>query len=88
MTIPSAGIAITSVLRKPNPLGNHTMRAFSKRRFLKTLAGFGATATMSALPFRTVAARPKRIVYLTPGLDLPFWRYLSRAWKPPPRPGL
>ena len=24
---------------------------------------------MSALPFRTVAARPKRIVYLTPGLD-------------------
>ena len=63
------------------------MRAFSKRRFLKTLAGFGATATMSALPFRTVAARPKRIVYLTPGLDLPFWRYLSRAWKPPPRPG-
>ena len=42
---------------------------------------------MSALPFRTVAARPKRIVYLTPGLDLPFWRYPSRAWKPPPRPG-
>ena len=79
MTIPSAGIAITSVLRKPNPLGNHTMRAFSKRRFLKTLAGFGATATMSALPFRTVAARPKRIVYLTPGLDLPFWRYLSKG---------
>ena len=34
---------------------------------------------MSALPFRTVAARPKRIVYLTPGLDLPFWRYLSKG---------
>ena len=73
MTIPSAGIAITSVLRKPNPPFQTPQTPF-----LKTLAGFGATATMSAPPFRTVAARPKRIVYLTPGLDLPFWRYPSR----------
>ena len=42
---------------------------------LKTLSGAGIALAFSAL----VAASAKDIVYLTPGLDLPFWRYLSKG---------
>jgi ribose transport system substrate-binding protein len=42
---------------------------------LKILSGAGIAFAFSAL----VVASAKDIVYLTPGLDLPFWRYLSKG---------
>ncbi|MCB8840507.1 substrate-binding domain-containing protein [Aurantimonas sp. VKM B-3413] len=50
-----------------------------KRNMLKAIAvialatGVGLTGALPA------AAQSKEIVYLTPGLDLPFWRYLSKG---------
>jgi len=40
-----------------------------------------AATTVIATPFvaRSARAAGKEIVYITPGLDLPFWRYLSRG---------
>jgi ribose transport system substrate-binding protein len=51
-----------------------------KRRTLIQLAAGAALAT-GAAPFgiRPSWAAGKDIVYLTPGLDLPFWRYLSKG---------
>jgi ABC-type sugar transport system substrate-binding protein len=49
----------------------------------RTLLGMAALATAAAgLNLTTVTpslAQSKEIVYLTPGLDLPFWRYLSKG---------
>ena len=46
-----------------------------RRTLIQALAG--ATLAMPAI--RTARAASKEIVYLTPGLDLPFWRYLSKG---------
>ena len=47
-----------------------------RRTLLKAVA-----TTALATPFiaRSARAAGKEIVYITPGLDLPFWRYLSRG---------
>ena len=52
-----------------------------KRRILLSLiAGTGLLASLGvAAPTPAAAANSKEIVYLTPGLDLPFWRYLSKG---------
>ncbi len=47
----------------------------NRRSLLQALAG--ATLAMPAI--RPARAAAKEIVYLTPGLDLPFWRYLSKG---------
>lgn len=48
----------------------------------KLVAMIAAAASALALGFGVAApahAQSKEIVYLTPGLDLPFWRYLSKG---------
>jgi ribose transport system substrate-binding protein len=49
----------------------------------RTLLGMAALATAAAGLNLTIVtpslAQSKEIVYLTPGLDLPFWRYLSKG---------
>jgi ABC-type sugar transport system substrate-binding protein len=47
-----------------------------RRSLLKGMAGAGA---LGLLPMSAPRAAEKTIVYLTPGLDLPFWRYLSKG---------
>jgi ribose transport system substrate-binding protein len=51
-----------------------------RRRTFLQMTGAAVLAAGSA-PFGSLAARAqdKTIVYLTPGLDLPFWRYLSKG---------
>jgi len=50
------------------------------RRTLLAFALAGATMlTGTFAAVAPVAAQDKTIVYLTPGLDLPFWRYLSKG---------
>ena len=50
-----------------------------RREFIK-LAGTAALVSGSTpLGFTSANAAGKTIVYLTPGLDLPFWRYLSKG---------
>ncbi len=50
-----------------------------RRSFIQAAAG--ATLATGLVPFGILRARAatKDIVYLTPGLDLPFWRYLSKG---------
>ncbi len=51
-----------------------------QRRTLLKLAAAGAAAAAVQLPFsKTAFAAGKDIVYITPGLDLPFWVYLSKG---------
>src|ERR1700742_1241930 len=47
-----------------------------RRSLLKGLSG---AAAFALLPITAPRAAEKTIVYLTPGLDLPFWRYLSKG---------
>jgi ABC-type sugar transport system substrate-binding protein len=47
-----------------------------RRSLIKGLSG---AAVIGLLPATTPRAAEKTIVYLTPGLDLPFWRYLSKG---------
>ena len=49
----------------------------SRRGLISVVSALAATAIGFAAPAR--AADSKEIVYLTPGLDLPFWRYLSKG---------
>ena len=42
------------------------------------MAAVAAVAAMASLP-EPADAQDKELVYLTPGLDLPFWRYLSKG---------
>jgi len=50
-----------------------------KRRFIQRL-GVIALAVSAGLGSSSVLAQDKgELVYLTPGLDLPFWRYLSKG---------
>ena len=49
----------------------------NRRRLISAVPAFAAAASFGfAAPAR---ADTKEIVYLTPGLDLPFWRYLSKG---------
>jgi ribose transport system substrate-binding protein len=50
-----------------------------RRSFLKLAAGTTLLAGTSLAGISAAAAAGKEIVYLTPGLDLPFWRYLSKG---------
>ncbi len=50
----------------------------NRRTVISTMSALAAVASLGlAAPSR--AAETKEIVYLTPGLDLPFWRYLSKG---------
>ncbi|CAM5773713.1 D-ribose ABC transporter substrate-binding protein [Labrys miyagiensis] len=49
-----------------------------RRTFLQLTAG-AALAGTGAFGVQPSRAAAKEIVYLTPGLDLPFWRYLSKG---------
>ena len=49
----------------------------SRRSLISVVSALAATTIAFAAPAR--AADSKEIVYLTPGLDLPFWRYLSKG---------
>jgi ribose transport system substrate-binding protein len=49
----------------------------SRRGLISVVPALAAAAIGFAAPVR--AADTKEIVYLTPGLDLPFWRYLSKG---------
>lgn len=50
-----------------------------RRSFLKLAAGSTLLAGTGLAGLSAAAAAGKDIVYLTPGLDLPFWRYLSKG---------
>src|SRR6516165_6770724 len=50
----------------------------ARRTILSAVSAVFAVATFG-LSDPTRAADTKEIVYLTPGLDLPFWRYLSKG---------
>jgi ribose transport system substrate-binding protein len=49
----------------------------SRRGLISVVSALAATTMLFGAPAR--AADSKEIVYLTPGLDLPFWRYLSKG---------
>lgn len=50
-----------------------------KRTFTSTLASIALVAGLGVGSLTPVQAQTKEVVYLTPGLDLPFWRYLSKG---------
>ena len=50
-----------------------------RRTFLQLAGGAALAAGVSPLAALDARAASKTIVYLTPGLDLPFWRYLSKG---------
>lgn len=50
-----------------------------RRTLLKFAAGAALAAVMGLAGTLPSAAAEKTLVYLTPGLDLPFWRYLSKG---------
>lgn len=52
-----------------------------KRTFTSTLTSIALAAVLGGVGLFPAQARAqaKEIVYLTPGLDLPFWRYLSKG---------
>jgi ABC-type sugar transport system substrate-binding protein len=50
-----------------------------RRTFLKLSTGAMFAVGAGASGIRAATAAGKDIVYLTPGLDLPFWRYLSKG---------
>jgi ribose transport system substrate-binding protein len=50
-----------------------------RRTFVSLIAAAAVSTTVSLGASFPAAAASKDIVYLTPGLDLPFWRYLSKG---------
>src|ERR1700760_1504962 len=50
-----------------------------RRTFLQLAGGAAIAAGVSPLASLDARAAGKTIVYLTPGLDLPFWRYLPKG---------
>ncbi|MBO0904737.1 substrate-binding domain-containing protein [Jiella sonneratiae] len=50
-----------------------------KRNVLKAAVALAFAAGLGLAGSAPAAAASKEIVYLTPGLDLPFWRYLSKG---------
>ena len=61
---------------KSGKLGGKQMK-LSRRGLISVVSALAATTIGFAAPAR--AADSKEIVYLTPSLDLPFWRYLSHG---------
>jgi ABC-type sugar transport system substrate-binding protein len=57
--------------------GTNQREAIMDRRSL--LMGIAGAGALGVLPVSAPRAAEKTIVYLTPGLDLPFWRYLSKG---------
>lgn len=51
----------------------------TRRKFLGLAALMSATLATAGMFTTPAAAQTKEIVYMTPGLDLPFWRYLSKG---------
>ena len=51
----------------------------NRRGLIQIFAGTALAAGIAAGALSPAAAANKEIVYLTPGLDLPFWRYLSEG---------
>jgi ribose transport system substrate-binding protein len=51
----------------------------NRRMLLSAVAAIAAIAGLGLGGGAAVPAETKEIVYLTPGLDLPFWRYLSKG---------
>lgn len=52
---------------------------FNRRKLIGTFAAGAAAVGLSFGAVAPVAAQSKEVVYLTPGLDLPFWRYLAKG---------
>ncbi len=50
-----------------------------RRIVVQAMAGIALVAGIGLAGPRPAEAAAKEIVYLTPGLDLPFWRYLSKG---------
>jgi ribose transport system substrate-binding protein len=50
-----------------------------RRILISTIAAIAATASLGLGSINGAWAASKEIVYITPGLDLPFWRYLSKG---------
>lgn len=50
-----------------------------RRTFLKLTASTAIAVGAGVSSLHSAAAAGKELVYLTPGLDLPFWRYLSKG---------
>jgi ribose transport system substrate-binding protein len=50
-----------------------------KRRSLITLAAAATMAATGGLGVQPVFAQSKEIVYMTPALDVPFWRIVSKG---------
>jgi ribose transport system substrate-binding protein len=50
-----------------------------RREFIKLAGSAALVSGITPLGFTSANAAGKTIVYLTPGLDLPFWRYLSKG---------
>jgi ribose transport system substrate-binding protein len=50
-----------------------------RRGFIAALAGVTVALAAGVGGTAPAAAQNKEVVYLTPGLDLPFWRYLSKG---------
>lgn len=50
-----------------------------RRTFMSVAVALAACVTLNMSAIRPAAAASKDIVYLTPGHDLPFWRYLSKG---------
>src|SRR5215472_12605764 len=61
---------------KSGKTGRSQMK-LTRRGLISVVSALAATTMVFAAPAR--AADNKEIVYLTPGLDLPFWRYLSKG---------
>jgi simple sugar transport system substrate-binding protein/ribose transport system substrate-binding protein len=51
----------------------------NRRKLIHGLVGAALAAGIGSLAITPASAATKEIVYLTPGLDLPFWRYLSEG---------
>jgi ribose transport system substrate-binding protein len=51
----------------------------NRRVLVSTMAAIAATVGVGLGGVNSAWADSKEIVYLTPGLDLPFWRYLSKG---------
>jgi ribose transport system substrate-binding protein len=51
----------------------------NRRILLSTMAAIAATTSLGLGDSGPALADSKEIVYITPGLDLPFWRYLSKG---------
>jgi ABC-type sugar transport system substrate-binding protein len=61
-------------------MGGISWEEWMKRReFVKLAAGSAVMASTGLAGMTAARAAGKDLVYLTPGLDLPFWRYLSKG---------